>query len=193
MALVRVSIAPLIMLMSLISSLLACPTEIAVNSFTQYIQVLFELFLCLTQLDFQAFFHFFLQVTHGGNSCAMLHVMASSDASAIASCWDWVSPGRVVDGTDGKAGTPMSEEMANVWAVIFVLPLNSALNPFLYTLNGLAERWKKEREATRMKKMISKLHSEIPKWTPAAVEELTRTCLRSGHVFTTSSSSSAVA
>nr|KAG5700058.1 hypothetical protein BaRGS_028295 [Batillaria attramentaria] len=70
---------------------------------------------------------------------------------------------------------------ANVWAAIFVLPLNSALNPFLYTLNGLAERWKKEREATRMKKMISKLHSEIPKWMPAAVEELTRICLRSGH------------
>nr|KAG5709203.1 hypothetical protein BaRGS_017955 [Batillaria attramentaria] len=71
---------------------------------------------------------------------------------------------------------------ANVWAAIFVLPLNSALNPFLYTLNGLAERREKQREAARMRKMLAKLHSEIPKWTPAAVEELTRICLRSRHV-----------
>nr|KAG5685941.1 hypothetical protein BaRGS_021326 [Batillaria attramentaria] len=74
--------------------------------------------------------------------------------------------------------TPLSGEV-NVWSAIFVLPLNSTLNPFLYTLNGLLQRWEKEREATRMKKMIRKLHSEIPKWTPAAVEELTRICLRS--------------
>nr|KAG5685940.1 hypothetical protein BaRGS_021325 [Batillaria attramentaria] len=74
--------------------------------------------------------------------------------------------------------TPLPGEV-NVWSAIFVLPLNSTLNPFLYTLNGLLERWEKEREATRMKKMIRKLHSEIPKWTPAAVEELTRICLRS--------------
>nr|KAG5710031.1 hypothetical protein BaRGS_030107 [Batillaria attramentaria]KAG5710032.1 hypothetical protein BaRGS_030108 [Batillaria attramentaria] len=78
-------------------------------------------------------------------------------------------------------GIPITGE-ANVWSAIFVLPLNSALNPFLYTLNGLAERWEKQREAARMKKMLAKLHSEIPKWTSAAVEEVTRVCLRSGHV-----------
>nr|KAG5710033.1 hypothetical protein BaRGS_030109 [Batillaria attramentaria] len=78
-------------------------------------------------------------------------------------------------------GTPIPGE-ANVWSAIFVLPLNSALNPFLYTLNGLAERREKQREAARMKKMLAKLHAEIPKWTPAAVEEVTRVCLRSGHV-----------
>nr|KAG5702004.1 hypothetical protein BaRGS_015739 [Batillaria attramentaria] len=73
---------------------------------------------------------------------------------------------------------PISGEV-NVWIAIFVLPLNSALNPFLYTLNGLAEQWRKQREAKRVKKMLGKLHSEIPKWTPAAVEEMTRICLRS--------------
>nr|KAG5700061.1 hypothetical protein BaRGS_028298 [Batillaria attramentaria] len=68
--------------------------------------------------------------------------------------------------------------VVNVWVAIFVLPLNSALNPFLYTLNSLADRWAKHRDDKQMKKMMGKLHSEIPKWTQATVEELTRICLR---------------
>jgi hypothetical protein len=36
-------------------------------------------------------------------------------------------------------GVPIPLEV-NVWAAIFVLPFNSALNPFLYTLNGLLEQ-----------------------------------------------------
>ena len=38
-----------------------------------------------------------------------------------------------------STGVPISGEV-NVAVAIFVLPLNSALNPFLYTLNILKER-----------------------------------------------------
>nr|KAG5695652.1 hypothetical protein BaRGS_029142 [Batillaria attramentaria] len=75
-------------------------------------------------------------------------------------------------------GFPMPGEV-NVWAAIFMLPMNSVLNPFLYTLNGIVERWRRRREAARLMKLIRKLHSEIPKWTPATVEELTLICIRS--------------
>ena len=41
-------------------------------------------------------------------------------------------------------GVPIPGEV-NVWTAIFVLPLNSALNPFLYTLNRLMEKREKMR------------------------------------------------
>ena len=76
------------------------------------------------------------------------------------------------------SGTPIPGQV-NVWAAIFVLPLNSALNPFLYTLNGLMEQWKKRRMEKRTRTMIAKLKTEIPKWQPSSVEELIRICVRS--------------
>ncbi|XP_070206523.1 G-protein coupled receptor GRL101-like [Littorina saxatilis] len=70
----------------------------------------------------------------------------------------------------------------NVWAAIFVLPLNSALNPFLYTLNGLLERVKKQRKQKRMKKMLGSLQKEIPTWKRTDAQELIKICVRSGAV-----------
>nr|KAG5697416.1 hypothetical protein BaRGS_008842 [Batillaria attramentaria] len=49
-------------------------------------------------------------------------------------------------------GVPIPGEV-NVAMAIFVLPLNSALNPFLYTLNMLLERKRRAKEA-RMKKLF---------------------------------------
>eukprot|EP00745_Piridium_sociabile_P028640 TRINITY_DN46260_c0_g1_i11.p1 TRINITY_DN46260_c0_g1~~TRINITY_DN46260_c0_g1_i11.p1 ORF type:complete len:547 (-),score=50.09 TRINITY_DN46260_c0_g1_i11:136-1650(-) len=48
------------------------------------------------------------------------------------------------------AGTPIPGEV-NVVLAIFVLPLNSAINPFMYTFNTLAEKRRKSKEATFLK------------------------------------------
>ena len=53
-------------------------------------------------------------------------------------------------------GHPVPGEV-NVAMVIFVLPLNSALNPFLYTLNSIMEK----RRADRMKRLISSLEVKL--------------------------------
>ena len=48
-------------------------------------------------------------------------------------------------GVLATAGTPVPSEL-NVGMAIFVLPLNAALNPFLYTFNLILERWEKAEE-----------------------------------------------
>ena len=55
-----------------------------------------------------------------------------------------------------SAGVPITGEV-NVAMAIFVLPLNSALNPFLYTLNLLMEKRRKAREA----KLLQFLESQV--------------------------------
>ena len=57
-------------------------------------------------------------------------------------CWFPIG----VLGLMANSGTPVPGEV-NVAMAIFVLPLNSALNPFLYTLNMLMEKRRKAREA----------------------------------------------
>nr|KAG5695380.1 hypothetical protein BaRGS_033593 [Batillaria attramentaria] len=57
-------------------------------------------------------------------------------------CWFPVS----CLGLQAFTGTPIPSEV-NVALAIFVLPLNSALNPFLYTLNIVLEKRRKAREA----------------------------------------------
>ena len=52
----------------------------------------------------------------------------------------------------------------NVWAAVFVLPLNSALNPFLYTLNNLRERRREVRDKERARIMLDRLHVDILTW-----------------------------
>ena len=69
-----------------------------------------------------------------------------------------------------------------MWAAIFILPINSALNPFLYTLNGVLERQRKQRLEQKMKRMIGNLQAEIPKWKPNMVEETARICIKTKHV-----------
>ena len=51
---------------------------------------------------------------------------------------------------------PVPSEV-NVALAIFVLPLNSALNPFLYTLNAVLEK----RRAQRLKKFTQLLESKL--------------------------------
>ena len=46
-----------------------------------------------------------------------------------------------------NAGEPISGDV-NVWTAVFILPLNSALNPFLYTFS----KWKQKREELRYKR-----------------------------------------
>nr|KAG5694357.1 hypothetical protein BaRGS_002211 [Batillaria attramentaria] len=74
-------------------------------------------------------------------------------------------------------GTPIAG-VVNVWAAIFVLPLNSAINPFVYTLNSMVQRWQQQRLEKRTKRALGRLQAEIPKWSNASIEELMRICLR---------------
>ena len=89
-------------------------------------------------------------------------------------CWFPIG----VLGLLASSGTPISGSV-NAWAAIFVLPLNSALNPFLYTLNSLMERWNKRRAEQRIRQMLGKLRTEIPKWQPASVQEVVKICAQS--------------
>nr|KAG5710006.1 hypothetical protein BaRGS_030082 [Batillaria attramentaria] len=65
----------------------------------------------------------------------------------------------------------------NVLAAVFVLPINSALNPYLYTINALFERRAKKMEQKRMDKMMSRLRVELRSWPSDKVEELVQFCL----------------
>nr|KAG5702633.1 hypothetical protein BaRGS_028019 [Batillaria attramentaria] len=56
-------------------------------------------------------------------------------------------------------GTPIPSEL-NVFMAIFVLPLNSALNPFLYTLNIVLEKRRKAAEARLMDQLEKQLASK---------------------------------
>ena len=55
-----------------------------------------------------------------------------------------------------SAGVPVTGEV-NVAMAIFVLPLNSALNPFLYTLNIVMEKRRKAREMNLLKFLESQV------------------------------------
>ena len=61
-------------------------------------------------------------------------------------------------GVLASRGTPVSGEV-NVGTAIFVLPLNSALNPFLYSLNTILAR----RARTREQKLLRMLMAEVAK------------------------------
>ena len=68
-------------------------------------------------------------------------------------------------------------DLVNVWAGVFVLPLNSALNPFLYTLNTLLERRADRKERTRVARVMSNLQVELRTWPHDKVLGLMRYCL----------------
>ncbi|XP_070192025.1 G-protein coupled receptor GRL101-like [Littorina saxatilis] len=69
--------------------------------------------------------------------------------------------------------------IVNVWAAIFVLPLNSALNPFLYTLNGLLHQWRKKRMEKTTRKMRGNVTTEVLAWQPDSVHNLVKMCVQS--------------
>nr|KAG5705763.1 hypothetical protein BaRGS_027422 [Batillaria attramentaria] len=54
-----------------------------------------------------------------------------------------------------STGTPISSEV-NIGMAIFVLPFNSALNPFLYTFNVFMEKRRKAAEARLLQQLIRK-------------------------------------
>ena len=58
-------------------------------------------------------------------------------------CWFPVG----VMGLMANAGVPIPGEV-NVWTAVFILPLNSALNPFLYTFS----KWRQKREEMKDKR-----------------------------------------
>ena len=79
-------------------------------------------------------------------------------------------------GVLAKAGTPIPGTV-NVWAAVFVLPLNSALNPFLYTVNGVAERWRAARQEKRRGQTLARVRRELGAWPRASVSQLVRMTL----------------
>lgn len=59
-----------------------------------------------------------------------------------------------------STGTPIPGEVS-VAVVIFVLPLNSALNPFLYTFNSVMEKRRKKRLHQLMENLEMRFHSKL--------------------------------
>nr|KAG5709944.1 hypothetical protein BaRGS_029986 [Batillaria attramentaria] len=82
-------------------------------------------------------------------------------------CWFPVG----VMGLLAANGTPIAG-VVNVWTAIFILPLNSAINPFLYTINSLLERRRKRAEDKRVKMMMRKLNGLVNSWPLDKVNEL---------------------
>ena len=62
-------------------------------------------------------------------------------------------------GVLASTGTPIPGEV-NVAVAIFVMPFNSALNPFLYTFNVLMEKRRKAQKAYLLKRLESRLCTE---------------------------------
>ena len=62
-------------------------------------------------------------------------------------------------GVLASTGTPIPEELS-VAVAIFVMPFNSALNPFLYTFNVLMEKRRKAQEANLLKRLETRLCTE---------------------------------
>ena len=52
-----------------------------------------------------------------------------------------------------------------------MLPLNSALNPFLYTLNTLLESRRKRKLEERVSRMMQKLRVELGSWSVEKLRE----------------------
>ncbi|XP_025099213.1 relaxin receptor 2-like [Pomacea canaliculata] len=63
-------------------------------------------------------------------------------------------------GVLAASGTPIPGEV-NVAMVIFVLPFNAALNPFLYTFNTVMEKRRRATELRLLKRLESRGHSEV--------------------------------
>ena len=62
------------------------------------------------------------------------------------------------------SGHPIPSE-ANVAAAIFLLPLNSALNPFLYTFNVVREKTRARQEAKMLRQLEKQIiHRQINHW-----------------------------
>nr|KAG5709018.1 hypothetical protein BaRGS_004657 [Batillaria attramentaria] len=67
----------------------------------------------------------------------------------------------------------------HVFASIFVLPLSSAVNPFLYTVNNLMEKRREKSEKVKIQLIMGRLHSEMMSWS---IEKL-RDVIKYGQLF----------
>ncbi|XP_025079758.1 G-protein coupled receptor GRL101-like [Pomacea canaliculata] len=67
-------------------------------------------------------------------------------------CWFPVG----LTGILASSGIPISGEV-NVGIAVFVLPINAAVNPFLYTINIYLERRRERREEERRKRLVNQL------------------------------------
>ena len=74
-------------------------------------------------------------------------------------------------------GTPIPG-IVNVATAVFVLPLNSALNPFLYTLNVVLRRRSKAREQRRIQTLMTSLQTDVNTWPPDRLDELFHNMLK---------------
>ena len=70
-------------------------------------------------------------------------------------CWFPVG----VMGLMARSGVPISGDI-NVWTAVFILPLNSALNPFLYTFSKYKQKVEERREANRYKIFVKRFKIE---------------------------------
>ena len=78
-------------------------------------------------------------------------------------------------GVLASTGTPIPGEV-NVTAAIFLVPFNSALNPFLYTYNVLMEKRRQTQQANLLKRLETQLRTEqssIAMKTPLSVSRST--------------------
>nr|KAG5709255.1 hypothetical protein BaRGS_018007 [Batillaria attramentaria] len=72
-------------------------------------------------------------------------------------------------------GMPIPGDVTVITA-IFVLPLNSAINPFLYTLGMLLERRRKQKAKERIQATVNNLRLELVTWPDERVQELIERC-----------------
>nr|KAG5707042.1 hypothetical protein BaRGS_019647 [Batillaria attramentaria] len=82
----------------------------------------------------------------------------------------------------GMAGLLASRGMpfpgvVNVWCAILLLPLSSAINPFLYTLHVLYERLAEKRRQKRAEQLMRKLRTDLRSWPRDKLEQHVRCCL----------------
>ena len=73
-------------------------------------------------------------------------------------CWFPVG----VMGLLAASGVPIPGDV-NVWTAVFILPLNSALNPFLYTFSKYRQKKEAQREAKRYQEFVKRykiLHAQ---------------------------------
>ncbi|PVD37537.1 hypothetical protein C0Q70_00131 [Pomacea canaliculata] len=74
-----------------------------------------------------------------------------------------------------QAGRPLPNDLS-VWFAIFVLPLNFALDPFLYTLNSVIDKWNQRRKEEAIKRTQSRLRAQLFSWPMATVIHLLHDC-----------------
>ena len=93
-----------------------------------------------------------MAVSDAGNRSRDIKIARRLAVIVVSDFFCWFPIGSL--GLLASTGTAISGEV-NVAMAIFVLPLNSALNPFLYTLNMIQEKRQNAREKRLLKQLLS--------------------------------------